>query len=338
MSNTFVCWEAQNMPFAFISGGLGVEDNITFITNTKLNKSNLKTKYCLSHPDEKDGKVGTKSEIVFVSKPWERISGTFITNPSETSAKFLMNLLQREKHKLNFIPKYTLTKAPEEEDSKSLFNIIMNYQYSNKIMTSLGLENLTSENSFKPLAYTFTYIQGKNLSNKKNLNWGLKLKYNTTMKVTQMINFLLSFKNDHFNSLLEFDLAKKQESQGLSSVYSGEADTSGYEKSLILKMCNKFNEKLSCGGETNLSFSKKSLCSKLYAKYKADEDTFLKALWDDKDKSLTFGLTHLFRKFLKTGINYKITPNNSLKSSKNGGLNLFKTKFGFSAEIQESLY
>ena len=36
----------------------------------------------------------------------------------------------------------------------------------------------------------------------------------------------------------------------------------GFEKVVALKMCNKFNEKWSCGGESTLSFSSKKISTK----------------------------------------------------------------------------
>lgn len=332
MKNLCFGFEQQNLPFNFYTMDLKPDESFSFSTKTNFNdkKTFLRTKYVLNKAaDEKDSSLTPKAEIFLDQKLGERMNTILMTNPSETSAKFFIKLLNKEKHKLNFLPMYKTTKA-QNGDDKSLFNIVLNYNFSNKIMTSLGLENLSQESSYIPTMYSFSYIQGKELSNEKIINGGLRIKYNPKLQATQFINLFASLRNPHFNSLLAFDLTKNTEVEGSNS----ESEKLGFEKMVALKMCNKFNEKWSCGGESTLSFSSKKISTKLYAKCQVDPETTLKAQWDDKDKSVTFGFSHLFRKIFKTGLSYKIIPDET-KASKKIGFGL-KTKFGFSAEIQDT--
>ena len=331
MKNVCVGFEQQNKPFCCYTCGMNPEENISFTTTTKFNdnKTTLKTKYALIHPAEgKEGSITPKTEISLDQKLGERVNTTIITTPTETSAKFLVKVLNKEKHKMELLPMYKQMKV-QNADDKSLFDIVMKYNYSNKIMTSFGLLNLSKENSYAPALYSFSYVQGKELANEKIINGGLKMEYDPKKQGTKTINLFASLRNPHFNSLLGLELLK-QTAESEESI--SESPKLGYDKKLYLKMCNKFNEKWCFGGESVLPFATKKPETKLYAKYQVDPETIVKAQWNDKDYSFTIRFTHLFRKFFKTGLTYKIIPE---EVSKKGGFGV-KTKFGFSAEIQES--
>lgn len=332
MANIYESFDRQGAPYSAIVGDLKVNENFSFTTNfdLKTEHTKIKTKYALTQPIEEEEHLGvpqTSSEFTLEKKLSDSANLTFINNPTETSGKLFIKLYNRYMHKLNFIPQYKIIKKADDQSS-SLVNMAFNYHYSNNTMMSLGLDKCLQEKKYIPSIFSLTFVHGKTLNSGKNLNFGAKMNYNNKSHLLYGMNYLFSLKCPSYSTLFALNMIRPEA--------QNESETPAFDKTLSIKLLKPINEKFTCGGETSVILKKKKLESKLYGKYTVlPNTTTVSVQWEDKEKSVTIGLSHMFRGFLKAGFAYQIKPKNSKLEGK--GFSSFKSKMGFKAEIIEKM-
>lgn len=331
MSYIYEPWEYQTSCFNELSSGLGNVDTLSLASRIRINKTktSIYGKYDITEPSSDKINIGMKSrkEISISQEFKNKIKFYLLNSPNEISTRVFFNILNKPKHKVDCSTSLQM-QSIDEDNSQTTGNVLINYHYSNNMMASLALNEINNKLLF-PSFFTLSFMYGKILREKYQLNIGNQFQYNQIKKTTDKIKFLLDLKGDSFNSLLCLKFNKKD-------TVINEVPVQYYEKIMSFKLLKKINEFLTCGGETNFSIDTQKIDSILYSKHEIEPNTTLKTLWIDREKSITFGLTKVFRGILKAGINYKIFPKTSFFSS-NKKENCFSSKLGFKLEIDDTL-
>jgi len=209
----------------------------------------------------------------------------------------------------------------------------------NKVL-SIGLENYDLLNGAHPNDLSLYGIIGQDCKNGYRTYQGLYASFKLSTNKVNFHKYLVGLKHNNTNSVsIETGITRHVKTEKEEKL----EDTSSileFDKVIDINADGEVNKDLKVGGDVSFNIDTKDVATKIYASYKIDSETSVKARLENSD-TLTLGLTHIYRQLITFGFITSlklITPAKKEGETESQSLKKahFKSKFGVYIEFNDT--